>query len=174
MEQICDPAQTVQKNKNKCSGWSHETQTKTRGTQRLRFSGREDAIFTCLATLPQAQFNSDGISDPNLLEPEVLYVLAPPFFSGPSAEGPAVCSHGKKRCSLHWRKRNQTPSAGGASSRGLNLFPPPPITPTTIKPRRDESLALQNEEKMRAEEVRRSSFPRSLTSWRCLRSAFRV
>lgn len=119
----------MQKNKNKCGGFRHETQTKTSPSH----SGREDAIFTCLATLPQAQFNSDGMSDPNLLEPEVLHILAPPFFSGPSAEGPAVGPHGKKRCSLHRRKRNQTPSAGGASSRGLNLFPPPPpITSTTI------------------------------------------
>lgn len=77
-------------------------------------------MFMCLATPPQAQFNSDGISEPPLLEPEVLHVLAPPFFNRPSAEGSAVSSRGKKRCSLHRRKRNQTPSAGGASSRGLD------------------------------------------------------
>ncbi|XP_029695039.1 DENN domain-containing protein 3-like isoform X1 [Takifugu rubripes] len=67
-----------------------------------------------LADIHQAQFNSDGSQERPLLEPEVLHVLAPPFFSGPSAEGSAVRSHGKKRWSLHRRMRNQPPSAAGA------------------------------------------------------------
>ncbi|TNN02541.1 hypothetical protein fugu_010028 [Takifugu bimaculatus] len=50
-----------------------------------------------LADIHQAQFNSDGSQERPLLEPEVLHVLTPPFFSGPSAEGSAVRSHGKKR-----------------------------------------------------------------------------
>uniref|UniRef100_H3DM09 DENN domain containing 3 n=1 Tax=Tetraodon nigroviridis TaxID=99883 RepID=H3DM09_TETNG len=71
-----------------------------------------------LARVHQAHFNGDGMSEPPVLEPEVLHVLAPPFFNRPSAEGSAVSSRGKKRCSLQRRKRNQTPSAGGASKGG--------------------------------------------------------
>lgn len=101
--------------------WTLNTIKNLSFTQRLQISRRKASIFMCLATLPQAQFNSNGISEPPLLEPVVLHVLAPPFISAPSAEGSAVSSHGKKRCSLHRRKRNQTPSAGGASGRGLDL-----------------------------------------------------
>lgn len=83
--------------------------------------GAERALarfMQCLSSLPQAQFNSDGSQERPLLEPEVLHVLAPPFFSGPSTEGSAVRSHGRKRWSLHRMKRNQPPSAAGALGQG--------------------------------------------------------
>lgn len=77
-----------------------------------------ERLSQCVSSLPQAQFNSDGSQERPLLEPEVLHVLAPPFFSGPSAEGSAVRSQGKRRWSLHRRKRNQPPSAAGALGQG--------------------------------------------------------
>lgn len=131
---------------------------------------------SCLSSLPQAQFNSDGFPEPPLLEAEVLHVLAPPFFSGPSAEGSAVRSHGKKRWSLHRRKRNQTVPAAGAPSRGTHFCSHYGSCdllesgfPVLHHLHHDSSgmkcclMLSQKQERIKEVEVKMSSFLRSLT-----------
>lgn len=117
----------------------------------------------------------------------MLHVLAPPFFSGPSAEGSAVRSHGKKRWSLHRRKRNQAASAAGAPSRGTRFCSRYGSCdllesgfPVLHHLHHDSSgtkwclVLSQKQERIKEVEVKMSSFLRSLTSWRYLHSASQV
>ncbi|KAK2844521.1 hypothetical protein Q5P01_011180 [Channa striata] len=53
-----------------------------------------------------------------LLEPEVLYVLAPPFVNRPQTESEAVRSLWKRRRSILRRKRKQLPSAAATPGQG--------------------------------------------------------
>ncbi|XP_063734972.1 DENN domain-containing protein 3-like isoform X2 [Eleginops maclovinus] len=52
-----------------------------------------------------------------LLEPEVLHVLAPPFFSRPLDESDTLRSHGRRRRSF-LRKKREHPSAAATPSQG--------------------------------------------------------
>ncbi|XP_031708722.1 DENN domain-containing protein 3-like isoform X1 [Anarrhichthys ocellatus] len=59
--------------------------------------------------------NSNGSTEHLLLEPEVLYVLAPPFVSRPPAESEAARSHGKRQRSFLRKKREHPPPAAATS-----------------------------------------------------------
>ncbi|XP_068995549.1 DENN domain-containing protein 3-like [Embiotoca jacksoni] len=63
--------------------------------------------------------NNNGTPEPVWLEPEVLYVLAPPFVSRPQAETKVQRSHGKWRRSFLRKKREQLPSAAPPLSPDL-------------------------------------------------------
>ncbi|TNN80826.1 DENN domain-containing protein 3 [Liparis tanakae] len=59
--------------------------------------------------------NGNGSPEHLLLDPEVLYILAPPFVSRPRAESEAVRPHGKRRRSFLQKKRKLLPPAAAAS-----------------------------------------------------------
>ncbi|XP_075905416.1 DENN domain-containing protein 3-like [Nelusetta ayraudi] len=63
-------------------------------------------------------FNSTGTPEHLPLEPEVLCVLAPPFFSRLPADRKSVRSAGKKRCSFLRKKSKHAGPAAGSPSRG--------------------------------------------------------
>ncbi|XP_056299493.1 DENN domain-containing protein 3-like isoform X2 [Pseudoliparis swirei] len=62
--------------------------------------------------------NSNGSPEHLLLDPEVLYILAPPFVSRPRAESEAVRPHGKRRRSFLQKKRKQLPPAAASPIQG--------------------------------------------------------
>ncbi|KAM6995074.1 DENN domain-containing protein 3-like isoform 1-T2 [Tautogolabrus adspersus] len=62
--------------------------------------------------------NNNGTSELLLLEPEVLHVLAPPFFSRPQAESESLRPNGKRRRSF-LRKKREKPSSAAATSSSL-------------------------------------------------------
>ncbi|KAM4579659.1 DENN domain-containing protein 3-like isoform 1-T2 [Odontesthes bonariensis] len=62
--------------------------------------------------------NDSGTPDPILLEPEVLHVLAPPFFSRPQGDGEVLKSRGKRRRSFLRKKREQPPPAAATQNPG--------------------------------------------------------
>ncbi|XP_074509876.1 DENN domain-containing protein 3-like isoform X2 [Sebastes fasciatus] len=63
-------------------------------------------------------FNNNGTPEHLLLEPEVLHILTPPFFSRPQAESEAVRSHGKRRHSFLRKKREPPPPAAVTPGQG--------------------------------------------------------
>ncbi|KAF3691884.1 DENN domain-containing protein 3 [Channa argus] len=63
--------------------------------------------------------NNNLAAEHLLLEPEVLYVLSPPFVNRPQTESEAVRSLWKRRRSILRRKREQPPSATASSCQGL-------------------------------------------------------
>ncbi|XP_028281858.1 DENN domain-containing protein 3-like [Parambassis ranga] len=63
-------------------------------------------------------FNTNGTPENLLLEPEVLHVLAPPFFSKPQIEGEAPRPRGRRRRSFLRKKREHPPSAAATHSQG--------------------------------------------------------
>uniref|UniRef100_A0A3Q3GDZ0 DENN domain containing 3 n=1 Tax=Labrus bergylta TaxID=56723 RepID=A0A3Q3GDZ0_9LABR len=63
----------------------------------------------------------NGTSELPLLEPEVLHVLAPPFFSRPRAESESLRPNGKKRRAFLRKKKEKPPSSAGTSSLGICL-----------------------------------------------------
>ncbi|XP_067366197.1 DENN domain-containing protein 3-like isoform X2 [Channa argus] len=62
--------------------------------------------------------NNNLAAEHLLLEPEVLYVLSPPFVNRPQTESEAVRSLWKRRRSILRRKREQPPSATASSCQG--------------------------------------------------------
>ncbi|XP_041844425.1 DENN domain-containing protein 3-like isoform X2 [Melanotaenia boesemani] len=63
--------------------------------------------------------NSNATPEPLQLEPEVLHVLAPPFFSRPQSESEVLKPRGKRRRSFLRKKREQPSSAAATHKQGV-------------------------------------------------------
>ncbi|XP_026172851.1 DENN domain-containing protein 3-like isoform X3 [Mastacembelus armatus] len=70
----------------------------------------------------QEAISNNGAPENLLLEPEVMYVLAPPFVKRPQAEREALRPHGQRRRSFLRTRREQPPSTAATTSKATAIF----------------------------------------------------